>query len=572
MSRFLALRRIVPGVRVTPAGLGFGLFTFFLLWNAFRISPVNDEYGHFYAGCLGWDTGREDVFNVNPPVIRRLATLAHVFRPIPLGEIASRKDRFEFEAGMKMHCRFPDRFITNLRIGRMLITGFAIAGAWILSRYARELGGPTAANVACLLWMFQPQVIAHGSLITSDIPVATAMLFVCWMLERALANPSLPRFGVVGGALGVAISIKFTALIMLPVILLALAGQVGRTGPRTLIGGTFLVFVCPILLIGSVYGFQGFGRPLGSYVFVSGHFQAAAELLHRLSQFVLIPFPEHFILGLDRQQLDFEMGLISYAGGVTAHHGWWWFFPYSMAMKLPLGTIVAIVAAVALITARHSGLLAKLALPLSMLVAIMLVLVLKDGIGQQTRYCFPTYPFLFLVVAVASARQLGSKESMFRLWARRTIVAGTLGTVISTCWIAPRWMSSFNVFAGGYKNGYKTLFNDASDWGQDTFAIERWISSHPTCAPLYIRSHVSGRILCCHDASGRLQPAYGTELPLLRPGNLMYWFIVSKSDLVLSPQLMAALERQQLIAHIGGTHFVYRIRRPQIVEEEDDAM
>ncbi len=276
MSRFSALRRIIPGVRFIPAGLGFALFSFFLLWNAFRISPVNDEYGHFYAGCLGWDTGRQDVFNVNPPVIRRIATLAHVFRPIPLGEIASQKDRFEFDAGMQMHCRFPDRFITNLRIGRMLIAGFAIAGAWILSRYARELGGPKAANVACLLWMFQPQVIAHGSLITSDIPVATAMLFVCWMLERAVANPSLPRLGVVGGALGLAVSIKFTALIMLPVILLALAGQVGRTGLRTLIRGTFLVLVCPISLIGTVYGFQGFGRPLGSYVFVSGHFQAAA--------------------------------------------------------------------------------------------------------------------------------------------------------------------------------------------------------------------------------------------------------------------------------------------------------
>ena len=45
-----------------------------LAWSAIRHSPVIDEVGHLPAGLSHWRLQRFDLYNVNPPLVRTIAT------------------------------------------------------------------------------------------------------------------------------------------------------------------------------------------------------------------------------------------------------------------------------------------------------------------------------------------------------------------------------------------------------------------------------------------------------------------------------------------------------------------
>ncbi|GHT14958.1 hypothetical protein FACS1894170_12360 [Planctomycetales bacterium] len=47
-------------------------------------------------------------------------------------------------------------------------------------------------------------------------------------------------------------------------------------------------------------------------------------------------------------------------------------------------------------------------------------------------------------------------------------------------------MSYFNELAGGPKNGHKYILDSNIDWGQDVFALKKWIEKHPEAKNLHL--------------------------------------------------------------------------------------
>lgn len=85
--------------------------------------------------------------------------------------------------------------------------------------FARDLAGPWAGLVALALYAFSPDVIAHGSLATLDVPAAGLVLTTFWLLWRGRDRPrlSLPLAGV---ALGAALATRASTLPAVPLALL----------------------------------------------------------------------------------------------------------------------------------------------------------------------------------------------------------------------------------------------------------------------------------------------------------------------------------------------------------------
>jgi hypothetical protein len=51
-----------------------------------------------------------------------------------------------------------------------------------------------------------------------------------------------------------------------------------------------------------------------------------------------VPFPKNYVLGIDLQQSDFEnYGRPSYLRGQWREYGWWYYYLYACAIKVPLG-------------------------------------------------------------------------------------------------------------------------------------------------------------------------------------------------------------------------------------------
>ena len=89
----------------------------------------------------------------------------------------------------------------------------------VVFAFARDLAGPVGGLVALALYAFSPDVIAHGSLATLDVPAAGFLLTSVWLLWRARLRPRL-YLPLAGAALGAAVATKMSALPAVPVLLL----------------------------------------------------------------------------------------------------------------------------------------------------------------------------------------------------------------------------------------------------------------------------------------------------------------------------------------------------------------
>ncbi|MGW5721598.1 ArnT family glycosyltransferase [Amycolatopsis sp. NPDC003865] len=110
----------------------------------------------------------------------------------------------------------PGRLMMAARLPVIVLT---LLFGLVVFAFARDLTGSAGGLVALALYAFSPDVIAHGSLATLDVPVTGFLLTSVWLLWRARQRPAryLPFAGL---ALGAALATKMSALAAVPVLLL----------------------------------------------------------------------------------------------------------------------------------------------------------------------------------------------------------------------------------------------------------------------------------------------------------------------------------------------------------------
>lgn len=548
-----------------------------MVTHAIRSSPTNDEFGHFFAGIRYWEQGDTRIFNVNPPFVRAIAAIPAVIwwdRPAftPLDRSELRIMRLEFVSGRHLFSEMPREFHYYLVLGRLLVGMFGLMGTVVIYCWGRRLVGDWGAVAAAAFWALQPQIIAHGSLITNDVPVAVCMTLAAWLLCRWCESPSISRAVLGGAALGLATLCKFTALLLWPIFLVFAAYEICRHRSLTLTLQACIAALVAFAVVGIPYGFEGIGRPIKSFDLVTDY-RAPDRILDptwenrfgdRWIGSLPSPLPTEFVVGIDMQQSDFINGLPSYAAGQRSRRGWWWFYLYSMLVKLPTGTWLAIAVALIYWVSGAAKLTRDRLMVMLIAIAIIDITAMKSGFAQQHRYILPLYPFLFLWAATpleswGTARSKGEEgtRSDARPSPKRNVVYGygtflALGlTAIGCASAAPDWLGAFNLPSGGTDRGHLRMFNDATDWGQDTFRVVDWIVAHPECYPVQLES-VNGFGGIDVHALGVPQGA------IAEVGDHPVWCIVSKSDLVGLSQLEDFRHRIP-VDRIGSTHFVYNI-------------
>jgi hypothetical protein len=109
----------------------------------------------------------------------------------------------------------PDRILLLQRIPIVLLMMLLAFGIFNL---AGELFGKWGAWVSLSLFAFDPNIIAHGSLYTTDMGLTAFYFFTIYALKRFFDAPSERRIFWAGLACGAAFMSKISSLILLPVI------------------------------------------------------------------------------------------------------------------------------------------------------------------------------------------------------------------------------------------------------------------------------------------------------------------------------------------------------------------
>jgi hypothetical protein len=372
------------------------LHTILLSAQAWHDSPTFDEVGHLAAGIRCWDSGRFDLYLVNPPLVRLVATAPLLCSDATVDVSASpteESDRPEFSIGASLFQRAGLAGVWWMTVARLSCIPFAVVGACTCFLWARDLYGRKSGLLAMMLWCFSPSILAHGHLITPDAPAAAvgASAIYCFWKWLRLPNWKLSVF--CGLLLGMAELTKATWIVLYAFYPLAWIAwrlserwrqkmdsadlRTSAASPsrklktnapiidaggtttniivtRASVSATALQLVTILLLSLHVlnlgYGYEDSFKPLGTFRFVSDLLGGGKEdLINFENGFrnrftrnwlgdVPVPLPANYILGVDLQRSDFEKQMPSYLRGEWRDGGWWIYYIYALAIKEPVGT------------------------------------------------------------------------------------------------------------------------------------------------------------------------------------------------------------------------------------------
>jgi hypothetical protein len=447
-----------------------------------------DEGDHIFAGYMMWKTHDYGLNPEHPPLMKLLGTLPLL--GLPLQAPADQHRYFETEAymdGREMLFANGPEYAKMLTFRmRMATMSVAILLGLLVFLAANEMFGVGAAFVALTLLVFEPNVLAHGAFVTTDVGVSCFFFASVYAFYRYCKVPSAGRLAVAGLAVGLALATKHSAVLLLPMLLLLAACEVifrfsGKERGRRalqLAAGLVGVAVIGVLVLWAFYGFRYNARPgglrldpsLAEYVLPLRPIEARG-ILYLARLHVL---PESYLYGLADVR-TMANGMPSYFFGKVYEHGIWYYFPAVLLIKSTLGFLGMVLLAVAAVVAgrfrQWREILFLLVPP-----GVYLLVAMTSHLNIGARHILPLWVFLS-VFAAAGAWAWVSARGLNRGW---VYVVGILLAMHATASVAahPNYMAYSNILWGGPSQTHKYLTDSNTDWAQQLVAVKKYTDEH----------------------------------------------------------------------------------------------
>jgi hypothetical protein len=471
-----------------------------------------DEDDHIFAGYESWKTHDFGLNPEHPPLVKQLATLPllplHLNAP-PLHNRFFKTESYLDGRQLLFHNGpadgnhySPETLVFRARLPTIL---FTLAAALLVFFAAREMFSLRAGLLALTLFCFEPNLLAHGAYVTTDMAASATIFATIFALYRYLQRPTPARLLVTGIAAGIALAAKHSTVLLAPMLFLLLAADLAfhwfntnyarplhtsslrpagivdprRTNlPRTALHYTaaFLaITLTGILVLWAFYGFRYAARPfpltlspsLTDYVGPLAGIQARGLLLAARLHLL----PESYLYGLaDVRKMANDMP--SFFFGRVYRHGIWYYFPVVFLLKSTLAELAALA---------------------------LTLFAIARGYLRNTRalWFLITPPALYFVVAMSSHLNIGARHILL-VWVFGSTLAGAglsalidhnrrwlypaaallLLHIATSLHASPNYIAYANEAFGGPTKTYRYLSDSNTDWGQQLLATSTYLRDH----------------------------------------------------------------------------------------------
>lgn len=449
-----------------------------------RESLTFDEGDHMFAGYMMWKTADYGLNPEHPPLVKLLSTLPVLGMNLWIPPLQGRD--FKKEAYLDGR----DWLARNDGAGQRMVFRMRLAAglmAWGLALTvflaAREWFGTGSALVALTLLVFDPNVMAHSALVTTDIGVSLFFLASIYAFYRYVSRPTVARLIAAGVVTGLLAATKHSGILLVPMLLPVLLYEIFRAGRGRclrqvlrLCGAAAAILLMAVVILWAFYGFRYAARPAGlalstplaAYARPLNHFDAAVVLFFARHHLL----PESYLVGLvDVKRM--AQWYPTFIFGKVHAHGVWYYFPAVILIKTTLG-LLALCALAVFATAtgkigRTRELVYVLAPP-----AVYLLIAMASGIDIGARHILPVYTMAFIFAGVGLVALMG--QSRHWAWAGAILVAAHIAGSLLT-W--PNQMAYANLAWGGAKNTHNLLSDANVDWAQQLYDVKAWQDRHP---------------------------------------------------------------------------------------------
>jgi hypothetical protein len=460
-----------------------------------------DEGDHIFAGYMSLKTHDYGLNPEHPPMVKMIAALPLLPLALRVPPFQGRSYKLEsYFDGRELLYRNGPRdgglYPANSLIfrARMSAMVFILLLAMLTFLAGREMFGTTAGLVAMTLLVFEPSLLAHGAFVTTDVASACMFLASIYSFYRWANAPSLSRLLVVGLACGLALAAKHSAILLLPMMLVLLAGEVigrwillrrslsgtallRRCGFHTvkLLGGLAAISSLAVLILWAFYGFRYAARPAGLHL--DSDMGSAVHVLNPLVAQGILFFahhrllPESYLFGLC-DVIQVGNWCPTFILGKVFNHGVWYYFPVALAIKLTLGLMgLLLMATAACISGRFRPW--RQIFYLTVPAAIYLGVAMNSTLNIGIRHILPVFPFLILLAA-GGACALARKSRRWGYAAGVLVAAHCLSSL--ACF--PNYLAYANEAWGGPSQTHRYLTDSNTDWGQQLIAVKAYVDRH----------------------------------------------------------------------------------------------
>jgi hypothetical protein len=433
--------------------------------SARSISATYDEVAYLRIAARWWRTGAQDEITRmgSPLTFWKLQQVPVLWLCDRLGRQALIDDPIAHQAVL----------LPLVRNGALWLWLVALA---LTSYWSRCLYGPRAMVLAAWLFVLSPNLLAHGALVTMELPLAAFTTGIFLLFWEFLRTSRPIDFWAAAALAGLAFSCKFTAVLLPPMLgllwwidliqkkrpSLAAAWQAGRG----MIGFLGVMLVADLVVTGAAV------MPLahttgGGHPSLDGRFSHYPGLGRLVTRAVETPIPQDWV-GFATQIQHQRSGGSSYLLGERRMHGWWYYYFVALAVKVPLSFGLLVIARG--LAGRRTGTgCHDWVLP-----AIAVIFLAATAIGSSRnyglRYLLPLAP-----IAIVWVSALAEREG----WPLIVIGIGLAGQVLAIASVHPDELTYFNALAGRRLGGRRVLADSNLDWGQGLNGLARLQREHP---------------------------------------------------------------------------------------------
>jgi hypothetical protein len=473
-------------------------------------SPTFDEPQHLVAGYSYWlkNDYRLDPENGNLPARwAALPLLISRVNFIPTTDRAWQKA----DEGKTAHQFFyevsndPDRMIAQ---ARTMMSVFGAALCLLIFHCSRQLFGVFGGLLAETLTAFDPNMLAHSALVTSDVAVAFFFLAAIWSAWRLFGNISFKTTAIAALSFSGLSLTKFSAVIALPIFAgLSILRIYSRDEIKIQFGAFrnsltkrwnkalaiavsgFGVAITVFFAIWLSFSFRYSAwtdKPSDGDIWRTNHLSEDGGPFESVIGFARTHhlLPEAYLFGLAyvHRHKDDRPAFLDNQWSVVGFRS---FFPRAFLYKTPLPilflTLMAAVAAIARWNRRTCGDiwptirsdLLRLS-PLWMLATIFSAAAMTSYLNIGHRHILPIYPALFVICGGATILCRGKRAFI----TGGAIALLLIWQIVESLAIRPDYLAYFNETVGGPHHGYEHLVDSSLDWGQDLPALKRWLDDN----------------------------------------------------------------------------------------------
>ena len=410
---------------------------------------------------------------------------------------------------------------------RLPVVLISIILALLLFKWGRKRGGITTGIFAFLLFVFDPNILGHNHLVTTDIAIAFGVSLAFYFLSDFLKNPTWKNVILFGIVLGIAQVIKFSAFLLIPflfffgvVFIIFKLSETKKYQFRIVL--QYLVKIVASLIVAFfviwvVYVPFTWNMPVSVLKNVAPHQihvddglidKSGLEFILWVNEYSFTRPLGMYALGLAQVKNRVKYGNGVYFMGKVSDSAFITYFPVVFVSKQTVFHLLFYcIAGIILLKYLFCGLYRAFSqkimdtlisvrkiffdnlteISVGLFVICYIVISVLGNLNIGFRHLFLIMPLLYFITArvcVSAYNKLVKRK-------KKSIVQyffwGVIGLMIIEVILAfPFYISYFNQFVGGSKNGYKIVTDSNADWGQDLKRLKKYLEQHPEIDKIHV--------------------------------------------------------------------------------------